>query len=194
MGEDRPSAGVAGTASADGFSAAFPELYSLSYQVAFRVLGDRGDAEDVAQEALARTVLRWPRLAASPHGWVVRVSANLAIDQYRRRRRALPPPSATTTSADEHWVERLDLTRALRALPRRQRQVLVLRYLADWSEQEVARELGCSTGAVKAYGSRGAQALRRELSNGGPVDVGRAAAPGDAGLETDREAGGVRAS
>lgn len=168
MGEHRPQAGGAGTGSEEGFSAAFPELYALSYQVAFRVLGDRGDAEDVAQEALARTVLRWARLASRPHGWVVRVSVNLAIDQYRRRRRAPVLGVGGAGATDEHAAERLDLARALRALPRRQRQVLVLRYLADWSEREVARELGCSTGAVKAYGSRGVQALRRDLQGEGP--------------------------
>jgi RNA polymerase sigma factor (sigma-70 family) len=61
-------------------------------------------------------------------------------------------------------AERMDLTRALRRLPRRQRQVVVLRYLADWSEIDVAGELGCSTGAVKSHASRGLAALRRHLA------------------------------
>ncbi|MHB1774401.1 MAG: sigma-70 family RNA polymerase sigma factor [Acidimicrobiales bacterium] len=187
MDEDRSPAGVTGARQdgLDGFSAAFRELYALSYQVAFRVLGDRGDAEDVAQETLARTVLRWSALADRPHGWVVRVSANLAIDQYRRRRRAPAPPAWVAAADDDHSAERLDLARALRSLPRRQREVLVLRYLADWSERDVARELGCSTGAVKAYGSRGVQALRRDLQEAvssppvavWPSEVGGVATP-----------------
>lgn len=185
MGEHRPQASVAGTCSAEGFSAAFPELYALSYQVAFRVLGDRGDAEDVAQEALARTALRWARLASRPQGWVVRVSVNLAIDQYRRRRRAPAPMVGGAAVTDEHAAERLDLARALRSLPRRQREVLVLRYLADWSEREVAQELGCSTGAVKAYGSRGVQALRRNLRDDGPERHGPAAGRPAGGEEVD---------
>jgi RNA polymerase sigma-70 factor (sigma-E family) len=183
---DRSPAGVIGALGdgLDGFSAAFSELYALSYQVAFRVLGDRSDAEDVAQETLARTVLRWSALADQPHGWVVRVSANLAIDQYRRRRRAPTPPVRVAATGDDDSAERLDLARALRSLPRRQREVLVLRYLADWSERDVARELGCSTGAVKAYGSRGVRALRRNLQDAvsppvavWPSEVGGVATP-----------------
>ena len=147
----------------EGFEDAFPGLFSLGYRVAFRILGDRGDAEDVAQEALARALLRWRKLADQPHGWIARVAANLAIDRYRRRRRSDlvgADPSATT---DPNVAERLDLARELRRLPRRQREVVVLRYLADWSERDVAAELGFSAGSVKSHGSRGLQALRQGL-------------------------------
>src|SRR5580700_5117181 len=72
------------------FEDAFPDLYRLAYRVSFRVLGDRGDAEDVAQEALARAHLRWIRLWDRPEGWVVTVATNLAIDRTRRRRRVVP--------------------------------------------------------------------------------------------------------
>lgn len=150
----------------DGFADAFPQLSTLAYQVAYRVLGDRGDAEDVAQEALARAVLYWERLADRPEGWVVRVAANLAIDRYRRRRRWSSRPSDGPGTVDGLLAERLDLARALRRLPRRQREVTVLRYLADWSEQDVAHELGCSVGTVKSTGSRALRALRRMLEDG----------------------------
>jgi RNA polymerase sigma factor (sigma-70 family) len=60
-------------------------------------------------------------------------------------------------------AERLDLVRALGRLPKRQRQVVILRYLADRPEEEVARVLGCSVGAVKTHASRGLSALRAEL-------------------------------
>src|SRR5580698_4407624 len=76
----------------DGFDLAFETLYRLAYRVAFRVLGDQGDSEDVAQETLARAVVRWSRLKDRPEGWVTRVASNLAIDRYRRRRRHVPPP------------------------------------------------------------------------------------------------------
>lgn len=149
-----------------GFEVAFAGLFTLAYRVAFKILGDRGDAEDVAQEALARAVLRWTDLAGHPEGWVCRVATNLAIDRFRRRRRPVASPGALVV-VDPHLGERMDLCRALVALSRRQREVVVLRYLVDWSEAEVARELGCSVGAVKSHGARGLASLRRLLSTPG---------------------------
>lgn len=150
---------------ADGvrFEEAFPDLYRLAYRVSFRVLGDRGDAEDVAQEALARTHLRWARLRERPEGWVVTVATNLSIDRHRRRRRTSVLGTEPLSLVDVHQGERIDLARALRRLPRRQREVVVLRYLADWSEIDVATALGVSAGAVKSHASRGLAALRHHL-------------------------------
>jgi RNA polymerase sigma-70 factor (sigma-E family) len=145
------------------FNLAFDGLYRQSYRVAFRVLGDRGDAEDVAQEALARALVRWGTLRGRPEAWVTRVSVNLAIDRYRRRKRSSPSLHGPVGVVDPYIAERVDLAEALRKLPRRQREVVVLRYLADWSEADVAAEIGCSIGAVKSHGSRGLSALRRRL-------------------------------
>src|SRR5271154_6904136 len=72
------------------FTAAFAGLYADAYRAAFRLLGNRAEAEDVAQEACARACMRWNRLARHENAapWVVRVATNLAIDQYRRQQRA----------------------------------------------------------------------------------------------------------
>src|SRR5580698_1382531 len=96
------------------FEEAFPDLFRLAYRVSFRLLGDRGDAEDAAQEALARAHVRWHKLAERPEGWVVTVATNLAIDRIGRRRR--PPTLGTEPIAlvDAHLPERVDLARALR--------------------------------------------------------------------------------
>jgi len=147
------------------FEDAFSELYRIAYRVSFRVLGDRGDAEDVAQEALARTHLRWTRLRDRPEGWVVTVATNLSIDRLRRRRRSPVSERATEplTLVDANLSERIDLARALRHLPNRQRQVVILRYLADWSELDVAEALGCAPGSVKSHASRGLSTLRKRL-------------------------------
>ncbi len=150
------------------FELAFDGLYRLAVRVAFRILGDRGDAEDVAQETLARAVLRWSRLHEHPEGWVTRVASNLAIDRQRKRQRRLQIPTGPIRVVDEFDAEREDLVRALRRLPRRQREVVVMRYLGDLSESESARALGCSVGAVKTHASRGLAALRRHL--GRPTD------------------------
>lgn len=153
------------------FEEAFPELFRLAYRVSFRVLGDRGDAEDVAQEALARAHLRWPHLREKPEGWIVTVATNLSIDRHRRRRRLTGLAREPLALVDVHQAERIDLARALRRLPRRQREVVVLRYLADWSERDVAAALGISAGAVKSHASRGLSALRQHLDAGRPKGV-----------------------
>jgi RNA polymerase sigma-70 factor (sigma-E family) len=150
------------------FEVSFEGLYRLAYRVAFRILGDRAEAEDVAQETLARAVLRWSRLEARPEGWVSRVASNLAVDRYRRRVRERSVRSGPIGVVDNRIGERADLVQALRSLSRRQREVVVLRYLADVSEADVAEALGCSVGSVKTHASRGLAALRQQL--GGPPE------------------------
>jgi RNA polymerase sigma-70 factor (sigma-E family) len=137
----------------------FRRLYDAAYRVAYRVLGDRLEAEDVAQETLARAFIGWRSMSEYPDAWVATVAANLAVDRWRRRRK-VPPPEVVPTTVDAYAGERVDLVRALRALPRRQREVVVLRYLADHSEESVAAALGCSVGTVKTHASRGLAALR----------------------------------
>jgi RNA polymerase sigma-70 factor (sigma-E family) len=148
---------------ARSFELAFDGLYRLAYKVAYRIVGDRPEAEDIAQEALARASLRWSRLHEHPEGWISRVASNLAIDRYRRVRRAPRVPIGPIGVVDDRVTERTDLVAALRRLPRRQREVVVMRYLADLSEADVAAALGCSVGAVKTHASRGLATLRREL-------------------------------
>ena len=157
-----------------GFDLAFANLYRLAYRVAFRMLGDRGDAEDVAQEALARAALRWKRLEGRPEGWVTRVASNLAIDRIRRRARTSHSVNRPLGLVDPYIGERGDLVNGLRRLPRRQREAVVLRYLADLSEADVAVVMECSEGTVKSHCSRGLAALRSHLSEyreGGDEDV-----------------------
>jgi DNA-directed RNA polymerase specialized sigma24 family protein len=143
------------------FEEAFDGLYRLGYRVAYRLLGRRAESEDVALEALARAYARWPRVRDHAEAWVATVSTNLALDHLRRtaRRGLLPAPAGAVL--DGAAADRVDLSRALSALSRRQREVLALRYLADMPEEAVAAALGCSVGSVKQYASRGLAALRR---------------------------------
>jgi RNA polymerase sigma-70 factor (sigma-E family) len=137
-------------------------LHQLAYRVAYRILGQRAEAEDVAQEAVARAYASWRRIGGYADAWTSRVATNLALDEARRRSRQRLPQADEATS--DRWADdRVDLQRALRTLPRRQREVVVLRYLADLPEERVAGALGCSVGSVKTHGSRGLRALRLVL-------------------------------
>jgi RNA polymerase sigma factor (sigma-70 family) len=94
------------------------------------------------------------------------VTANVALDTLRRARRAPVPISNSTRDAAEDSATRVALAEALRRLPRRQRDVVVLRYLADLSEADVAESLGVSAGTVKQHAHRALDALRRALGPG----------------------------
>jgi RNA polymerase sigma factor (sigma-70 family) len=99
----------------------------------------------------------------------VRVTANLAIDTIRRRR--LRTPVALTVVDAEDVSTRFALIAAVRDLPRRQREVIVLRYLADLSVPEVAAALGVSPGSVKTHAHRGIARLRDELGASDDANV-----------------------
>lgn len=144
----------------------FRELYIPAYSVALRILRDPHAAEDAACEAMARSVASWRRLQGIEHrrAYVLRVTANVAIDVIRRCRTvpvASPDDARTTTFASE---ERMVLAEALAGLPRRQREVLVLRFLADMSEVQVADHLRISQGSVKQHARRGLAAMRDALA------------------------------
>lgn len=152
------------TGGSDEFEAAFPALFLSAYRVAYQVLGDATEAEDAAAEALARALRAWRRVAPLPYrdAWICRVAANVAIDRVRRR-----PVRSTAPDVVEDFTEtatlRIALSAALVALPRRQRQVVTLRYLGGFSEADVARSLGLSLNTVKKHTQRGTSALRTRL-------------------------------
>ena len=153
----------------DRFTAEFAGLFGVAYRAAYSILGDRTEAEDCAQEALARAFVRWKRVEDYAVPWVARVAANQALDRARRtaRRgeRRLDDNAAdpSTRGADVIAERRRDLVIALTHLPRRQRDAVVLRHLADLSEADTAAGMGCSIGTVKSAVSRGIAHLRDEL-------------------------------
>ena len=148
----------------DDYATLFRELYIPAYSVAFRVLRNAQEAEDAAAEALARTAASWKRLRGLSYqrAWVLRVTANVAIDMLRKRRSvAAPVPSSPAAEPES----RLLLAAALRKLPRRQREVLVLRYLADMTEEQVATHLTISRNTVKQHCTRGLVRLRELMGS-----------------------------
>ena len=145
------------------FDESFADLAAVAYRVAYRLLGNQTEAEDIAQEALARAFARWRRIHGHAAPWVAKVAANLALDLLRSRGRRHQVPlveQASAPGAERAAVDRLELARLLESLPRRQREVVVLRYLADRSEADTAEALGTSVGSVKRHAHRGLATLR----------------------------------
>lgn len=132
------------------------------------ILHDRWQAEDVAQEALARAWARWRRVGGleRPDLWLRRVGVNLAISGLRHRRvRTRYLRSTSTPVPDPGPGSALDdtLSRALATLSPRQRSAVVLRYFADLSIADTAAAMGCKEGTVKALTSQAVAALRRTV-------------------------------
>ena len=143
---------------------------------AARVLGNRTDAEDVAQEAMLRlwrAAGDWQAGGAKVSTWLYRVTANLAIDRLRRAGRAVglddtdEPADEDALAADDRLI-RADrmaaLDAALARLPERQRQAVVLRHIEGVSNPEIAEVLEISVEAVESLTARGKRALAAALA------------------------------
>jgi RNA polymerase sigma-70 factor (sigma-E family) len=135
------------------------------------LLGADEDAEDIASEAFCELYLRWPRLrdTSSAPAYLRSVVCNkvrMRLRHLQVARRHRETHIAHHGSAEQEVVRREDhreVVEALRGLPDRQRQALVLRYWLDLSEADVAATMGISCGAVKSHTSRGMAALTRAL-------------------------------
>jgi RNA polymerase sigma-70 factor, ECF subfamily len=129
--------------------------------------GDVSAAEDAVQEALVRAWIRSDRgdIIASLPAWVAVTAMNVTRSRWRRvtperRARAL---LASATPSDDVGADRVDVERALAGLPRRQRQISVLRYFLQLDTREVADALGVSEGTVKNSLSKARTALATSL-------------------------------
>lgn len=133
------------------------------YRTAYLLTGDHHQAEDLLQDALARTCVRWRsiRERGATDAYVRKVMLNLASRQWRRRGRetvVAETPDAGQGGGLDVRADHLALWEAIRGLPPRMRATVVLRYIEDLSEQETADALGVSVGSVK---SQTHHALRR---------------------------------
>ncbi|HEY2642050.1 MAG TPA: SigE family RNA polymerase sigma factor [Streptosporangiaceae bacterium] len=168
---------------ADTKAADFDEFYNATarriVRHAYALTGNISDAQEIAQEAFARAWQRWEsvRSCDAPEAWVRRVATNLATSRFRRARTARAAAwQLVAREVPEISPDTVDLVTALRTLPERQRIVLVLHYLADLPVGQIAAELSCPVGSVKAWLWRGRAALAVALADG--TRVVRAEGPG----------------
>lgn len=154
---------VAVAGAVDDFDAAFWPLFLVAFRAAHRILGDRHAAEDVAADALAEAHLHWRRLAGLSYreAWVVRVATNRALDVVRRS--PAPPADVASHHFEDGVAVRVSLVRELRSLPRRQREVVVLRFLVGLPLADVAAVLGIGTASAHTHLARGMRSLRDRL-------------------------------
>ncbi|MFE0458545.1 SigE family RNA polymerase sigma factor [Kitasatospora sp. NPDC058965] len=136
------------------------------FRTAFLVTGCRETAEDVVQEALEKAYRRWQRICAadSPEAYLRRMVVNLAIDGWHRRQRAGEPVELVDRPADGDPFALADLrdelATALLALPIRMRTAVVLHYLHDMDDRQIADLLDISPGTVRSQLSRALAKLR----------------------------------
>ena len=149
-------------------------LAPVALRVAYRMLGERAEAEDIAQEAMLRLWKQapdWQAGGAKVSTWLYRVITNLATDRLRRRRsvplEAVPEPVDTAPGAVGRMVEAdraAALNLALLALPERQRQAVVLRHLEGLGNPEIAAIMGVGVEAVESLIARGKRGLTQALA------------------------------
>jgi RNA polymerase sigma factor (sigma-70 family) len=143
----------------------FPQMVNIAYAVS----GSRMAAEDLAQEAMIAAYRRWDEIGRldRPGAWVRRVVLNRAASAYHRHMaeaRALlrlaplrgEPPAELSVETDEFWG-------AVRRLPRRQAQAVVLHYLEESPLADIADAMGCSENTVKVHLFRGRRSLAESL-------------------------------
>lgn len=155
-------------------SAEFAEFASTRspalFRAAYLMVGERGLAEDLLQEALTKTYVAWPRLrdVGNAEAYARKAITTTAISWWRRKSwkaevprddlpdRAAAEPDGSVDERDWVWTE-------LQLLAPRQRAALVLRYYEDLSEAQTAETMGCSVGTVKSQVSDGLKRLRSRL-------------------------------
>ncbi|MGH3666979.1 MAG: RNA polymerase sigma factor [Acidimicrobiia bacterium] len=151
----------------------------IALRVAFLVVGDRTEAEDVTQEAFVKAyhAMSRFRVDSSFRPWLLRIVRNEALNQRRRRGRqerlslrlandpvsggAAPSPETTVITG----VERRTILDAVNGLPDRYREVVTHRYLLGLSEAETAATLRIPVGTVKSRTARALGRLEHSLSN-----------------------------
>ena len=184
---DRELVARAGAGDQEAFEQLVRDNQNRVYSLAVRLVGDREEAADLAQEAFLKA---WQGLSSfqgesSFSTWIYRLTTNVCIDYLRRKkRRQEVEPAVSLDDEDSGWAEPADagqdpqrkleeaersraLSRGLERLPEHQRQVLVMRELSGLSYQEIGAATGLDLGTVKSRIARARLALRKILLEDG---------------------------
>lgn len=154
------------------FAEVFNEHHRPAVRLAWLLIGDPDQAEDVVADAMAKVWVQWRRGRVEDVGpYLRRAVANQANSKLRRR--YLERREASRRTGDDRGVRMVDeqaaehdtVWQAIQQLPDRQRQVVVLRYYEDLSEAATAEALGISPGTVKSSLSRGLARLEQLLTD-----------------------------
>jgi RNA polymerase sigma-70 factor (ECF subfamily) len=152
----------------------FAEFYAATFHAltaqVYLHTGDLAEAQDVAQEAFCRALIRWREVAEfdDPMAWVRRVAWNLATSRWRRMRRGMEllHRQRIEVEAPGPTEDRVALERALQLLPDRHRQAVILFYLEDLTIAEIAALTGAAEGTVKSWLFRARTTLAAHLFHG----------------------------
>jgi RNA polymerase sigma factor (sigma-70 family) len=154
---------LAVTAEAPAFSDFFAERYRRLARACLLLTGSAAEGEDLAQEAMARVLERWPRVSRmdDPEGYLYRTALNLHRNAVRRlamaARRQVHRDQPDEAEATER---RVDLLRAIRSLPRTQREALVLVEWLGYTAEEAGSLLGIDAASVRGRLHRARNSLR----------------------------------
>ena len=150
----------------------FRSQYPMVLRTVYLILGDRGRAEDVTQEAFIQLLAHWRKVSRyeRPEAWVRRVAIRLAV-RTAKRDRVRGVLERDAPRREQHPPPDVDLAAALRRLPVRQRACVLLFYFEDRPIAEVVDILGISDGAVKVHLHRARQRLSELLKEGVDEDA-----------------------
>jgi RNA polymerase sigma-70 factor, ECF subfamily len=151
----------------------FERYHGKMYSFVYARTGDTSAAEEIAAEvfvAAAKGISRYRPTGAPFAAWLYRIARNLTADYLERRRKR---PAISLEGLDfsagpwHHQVEdAADIASALQKLKAEQQEVIILRFFADYSLQEVATAMGKSVGAVKLLQHRAIVAMRKHMTPG----------------------------
>ena len=149
------------------FDAFFAKHRDRLYGAMCLVTRDRGEAEDIAQEAFVKILERWDRVGSfdDPEAYLYRIAMNAFRSRYRRS--VVAAKRAFRSGSPLDPIDAVDVQdeaiRALATLTERQRAAVVLTDLLGYSSEEAARMLGIGPSTVRAHASHGRAALRETL-------------------------------